>query len=231
MFKEIKIQSKMDRNNLYKLHNLFIKNNNFITIQCFEEFLYEIYLETHTKKLMDKEGVKIDIARMDILCDIMPINSLITAPVEVRPSSIHGNGVFATRNINVGEFITFYPGDVLLYEPEDKNSKVARYWSERYIFKHNCNIDKIYEEVSNDYWCKVDNCYSLWGDPSFIDKPCYIGHIINDAPDLKPEKCNSQFHILKNGMGVAICSIKPIKKDEEILLSYGPTYWKNKEKE
>ena len=36
-----------------------------------------------------------------------------TVPVEVRPSNIHGIGVFALREIKAGEFVFIYDGEIL----------------------------------------------------------------------------------------------------------------------
>ena len=195
----------------------FYLNDNKLNIERFENFMHKKYLESHLNKQHNYEDTTIDLAKIKILKTIYP-DSLFNIGVEIRPSPIHRKGVFATRDINVGEFITFYPGDA-----------VIRYnvysFSDRYRCKHRTK-DKLIKNVKDTYTYSFSNFeYSIWGNPKLIDNPAYIGHMINDSPDFNPNNCNSEFYDMKNNLGVMIRAKKNIKKDEEILLSYGRGYW------
>ena len=197
------------------------------------------------------DGIKLDGAKLDILCYTIPF--IQSSPVEVRPSPIHGNGVFATRNINAGEFLTFYPGDALIYKPSGKDiighfgprkgfvpagldipsniSSYFRYYSSRYIRAFGSAKQDLESNIKNGYWYDIDDNYSIYGDPSFTDNQWYIGHIINDAINIGNSninhcrKYNSYFRNLGAGLGVAVIAKENIKKDQEVLISYGNEYW------
>lgn len=46
--------------------------------------------------------------------------------VEVRPSSIHGKGLFATKRLRKGAFVAEYVGPIIPYDPKSRN---------RYLFE------------------------------------------------------------------------------------------------
>jgi len=240
-------------NEICNLGDLFLKSLKF-NLQQFEEMLYDIYIRNKfpISGNLFLNGIKLDAAKLDILCYTIPFRNefpkhfVINPPVEVRPSQIHGNGVFATRDITVGEFLTFYPGDALIckakrinlrkvYTPAgletSSQSCYVRYYSSRYINASHQEESPLESNIKEGYWYDIDDTYAIYGDPSFTDNPWYIGHIINDAIDFRTEnsygsrKHNSYFHNLTSGLGVAIMAKTNIKKDEEILISYGSEYW------
>lgn len=154
--------------------------------------------------------------------------------VEVRKSNIHGNGVFAKQDIKKNEIVTFYPVDILqLYLSDDEQ---IGFFSDRYLKKFGKDINR-----SNLYKYSCNNKNIILGEPSFIDNNNYIGHIINDVAthdktksSIKKykklsNKANCGFYNLLeyNELCIPVIVEKDIKKDEELLISYGVPYWNN----
>lgn len=97
------------------------------------------------------------------------------------------------------------------------------------------------------YAASVDDIYSVIGIPNLDHDPAYFGHFANDGGgcialrqdhdsmgveemlSLYVEKsvqmANARHVPLGDGMHLGTVSIKDIKKDEEIMVSYGPEYW------
>jgi len=148
------------------------------------------------------------------------------APCEVRPST-YGRGVFATRDITKGEYITLYPAHGVV---SDRNeSGVGCYvgdtpYTSEYTVEH----------------CKTNMGYI--GDKDIIS-PLFMGHIINDMyPNVEKFKdtnnlgattVNYILHSItfsnctfKEGKYfIIIQATKDIKKDEELSVQYGYNYW------
>jgi len=145
--------------------------------------------------------------------------------VEVKPSPIDGNGVFAVEDIPAFTVVTMYPMDVIhsihknlgngkavmdIYGKEFKNQQV-------YALDHN------------------DNGFTYFGNP---DKkhPLFLGHLINDSTSIgrgsnevikymlgRKFKQNCSF----DSVGDIMCvrTIKDIKKGDELFIAYGLSYW------
>jgi len=160
--------------------------------------------------------------------------------VYIGSSKIHGNGLFAKRNIKAGEIITLYPADVLVYYPNsniDKKDNVVGY-----IFSEELKDNKEFNDVFNknkkyykDYQLIVNKTYSIIGIPEIHNNPAYLGHICNDGARGHSEKdkkiyetvsvikSNAYFKNIYDCM-MAITAIKDIEKDDEILETYGHGY-------
>lgn len=157
----------------------------------------------------------------------------------VGKSKIDGNGVFATRNIATGEIITFYPGDHLHINISGvESAKHRRINCIRSGSSKACDEDNNWAELLSKYKFSVDEQISIVGDPTKVDDPRYLGHMCNDGARSHSKediqlyirvsrlKCNADFTLV-SGCHVAITATKDIKEGEEILVTYGPGYWKS----
>ena len=175
----------------------------------------------------------------------MRIPSLPLNKVEIRPSKIHGKGVFAKQNIGKGEIITMYPGDILRYYPNKDKGKGGEGGSKCGIMA-NYVSDEMYREIMKNplddnlvkYMFDVNDSYNIIGHPDLISNPAYLGHMCNDgARSSTPGDVEIYLNVcllLNNSMyyniidcHVAIMAYKDIKINEEILVSYGVNYWKH----
>lgn len=163
--------------------------------------------------------------------------------VEIRQSSIHGKGLFATKDIPKDVVITFYPAHALLWNgkfvPNDKDPKLIT------------NRDEISRYYGN-YISFTDNMEVI-GNPTNTSNKLLLGHMINDASgnvfqdvkfdrtkDLKEfknlvaeyyikglKKKNCRLTTDTNKIITCVVTTREVKKDEEILTYYDPTYWFN----
>jgi SET domain-containing protein len=129
--------------------------------------------------------------------------------IKIKKSDIHGNGVFATKNIKKNSFITFYPchfvqidNHILGTEHVKDSEKLCRY------------------TLASGY----DDRIKWIGDPDKFDDISRIGHIINHG---KSENSNAIYQRHRPDNIWFIKSTKDIKKGEEILVNYGNQYWKS----
>ncbi len=155
---------------------------------------------------------------------------------EVRKSEIHGNGVFAKRDIKINEIITFYPAHILQLYIGNDESILA--FSNK--IKEKYGNDSI-NHINNHYRYSCNNRNELIGDPTINDNSNYLGHIINDSiMHNKTKKSRKLYNKLSNTQAncdfnnlepyylyIPIISKKFIKKDEELYVSYGVQYWDN----
>jgi len=152
--------------------------------------------------------------------------------VEVRKSTVHGNGVFAKQNIKKNDILTFYPVDILKFRVEE-NLYIPSF-SKRYLNKYGPEYEKKFEHYQ---YCTPDNNIIV-GCPDFIDNNNYIGHIINDISkhnktkksieeyEKISENCNATlYNCSKYNLYVPVIANRDITKDEEIFVHYGVQYW------
>jgi len=161
--------------------------------------------------------------------------------VVIKPSKVHGNGLFAKVHIKKGDIITLYPCDILAYFPEanrDKPGHIVAYMfsdelKDNQEIKDTFNTNKKYYK---DYQLAVNESYSIMGIPEIYNNPAYLGHFCNDgARGHTPEdkkiyetisvlKSNAFFKNICDCM-MAIVAIRDINIGEEILVTYGHGYW------
>ncbi len=131
---------------------------------------------------------------------------------EVRKSNIHGNGVFATKDIKKGEIICFYDGVIITKEEYQETKSLNIVDTGTIIVK---GYEKEYNPIGvgqfiNDY-AKID----LTGDrENMLNQIC--DYYDND-------KTNVSFNTVEGK--ILIVSKEDIKKDEEILCLYNHSYW------
>jgi len=148
---------------------------------------------------------------------------------EVRPSRIHGLGVFATQDIEPCSYVTMYPCDGATWHPDATDGDTCLYfgwpsavtWPERHTYQ---------QEVQQPPGARA---MAIYGDPLLHDDPHFVGHMINDGAKcsslesaevyqaISDVKANCQFI---SSIG-AIVSIRHVKAGEELLTSYGHMYW------
>lgn len=188
---------------------------------------------------IDSNPYLIDIIRMADSYEMTKIIFLLQnlvpeglSKVRVGASAIHGNGVFANHQINVGDVITMYPCDVLGLD--DPGGGMRFYRADgRDLLRTEANMYIA-------YLCKVEGTrMAIAGDP---DKycPAACAHIINDGAYLDKHdfgldeamryteqsyrKQNCHFVSLADCSMVAVAT-KIIQKDEEVLAGYGAEFW------
>ncbi len=160
--------------------------------------------------------------------------------VIVKPSRIHGKGVFARRDIKSGELITFYPADLMEYTPDkDRNKdkhKVAVLQSERLTTRFGNKFGSDQKNRDNDYAFTLSDEITITGHPSF-EEGNYLGHLINDFGmcsdsarsiqmynKLAPLRCNVVYRNFYD-LHIGIVASKNIPAGSELLVQYGFTYW------
>lgn len=225
-----------------ELETIFNKNNIDKMIQSYENENNEINEEEktilkmfYTSKLLISTIHKKDTNEiiMDMLIQMTDTPyPLKCNNIEIRKSKIHGNGVFATTDIEKNTIVTFYPAHCIICNDEKD------YMGRQKCFYPN---EKIFE---------VDENYNILGDPQNTNNPLLLGHMINDSQSLKidieinNETCENiknqirEYSIKSNNNCVVVhnkesgvCYIKTtknIKKDDELLMSYQFPYWLNK---
>ena len=137
--------------------------------------------------------------------------------IAIKPSQIHGNGVFALQDIPQNKFITLYPDDYKISNKMTETLKGTKF--EPYILT-------------------IDEHTNIYGDPDSKDLT-KCGHIINDgykpkipqnSTDLNWVKCCIDYYIHSTRIANVdlkqkISSVQVIKKDTELFTTYGYPYW------
>jgi len=221
------------------------------TVIEIEDYLHTIYLKDYKKKQtkercpINNNEYIIDKLKLEYLSEMIPFELELDKKIELKESKIHGLGVFAKQKINKGELITFYPGDFVEYTSnEDRHLPhhlTILFRSKRLENRFGQVTDSSYR--NSDYGFDLNNHYAIIGCPQFNDDTNYMGHFINDGArtnsteksneiylEISKLKRNCKFHILKD-LHVAIISTKNINIDEELYVTYGISYWFNKNKE
>lgn len=171
-------------------------------------------------------------------CNEMPYEKIHNGHIEVRSSSIHGNGVFATDNIEEGTIITFYPiNGYKSYDESDEDYGIAKL-EENFESDNKTNLE--------DYSCVINDKLVIIANPKKIDNKSLLGHMINDS--VGNTFSGSTTHDIKNGIYeyyfksnnnckikinekygiVYVITTTNIEKDTELLASYSPAYWFNR---
>ena len=141
-----------------------------------------------------------------------------------------GRGLFATMDCKQGDFLTCYPGDIVLHETKGFQPTP------------NEDIGILNDDMLRDYLVRycigITEEYAIMGLPHYDDDMAYAGHFINDGvcqpPTIETElesymeestlKANVQFLPLENLHLVGLAT-RDIQKGEELFVSYGPLYW------
>lgn len=209
-------------------------------LEIISEIIYNIYL---LRKLVDGQVLKkvnvpgtndtvdIDNIRTDIMMEKLPLPPI--NKVYLKDSPIHGKGVFASKNIQKGEVVTFYGVDIVLLK---LGERMIPQYSSRFLETYD---EKAREEFSGKegVMLQVDDC--CFNVSHFSDDNDYLGHMINDSFTGNVRKM-SQGEYNKDYLKRINCCIEPtryklksiviatrdIKKDEELVTHYGFSHWK-----
>lgn len=169
----------------------------------------------------------------DIYLRLLPINN-----VEIKESQIHGSGIFATRNIKVGEIITFYFPYFLehVINENDKEGIILVPIISRKVFNKE-NDGKLTEMRRGSI--RIIQDFYLVGDDSCSIDSRFLGHFANDPCDFSvgnidyvmyeqeiSQKANaSVVSYVNDRRFIYIAATRNIKEGEEILVPYGHKYW------
>ena len=183
-------------------------------------------------KLENGNDYLVDKAKMKCLNTILRHNGNINH-IELKESNIHGLGLFTKEPIKKGDFITFYPADIVAYETGNGSAAIG--YSQRFLEHYETPAEHI--KSCNRNILTVDKFYSITASRIFDSDLAYAGHFINDASSKDSleeyleevkEKQNCEFvEIRPNNLHVGIGAIRDIEPGEEILSSYGFKYWEN----
>ena len=154
-------------------------------------------------------------------------------PVDVRPSPIHGKGIFATRDIKRGELLSLYPPDALAFSrPAVGNTSLQ--------------INQGNEARDAEVHAALRTHSLLLGEPGgvrvrivglprFCEDPAYLAHMANDPigyvstkeayKQLAATKGNAAFVNVVCALCVAIVATRPIQAGKEVLVPYSYGYW------
>lgn len=134
------------------------------------------------------------------------ISKIMYNNVYIKKSNIYsGLGIFAKKNINKNEIISWY------YIKVNKHKKLKnKYKYNKYIIEYISIIKKKCLIEFNDY-------KKLKGKG--------LAQLANDAIYFGLTGKNNNSYFIKNGKYIFLLAYNNIKKDDEILASYGMNYW------
>lgn len=193
--------------------------------------LYKKVISSKNYKYQKPSYGKYDKLKVEMLLKNIPFN---LDKVYVKPSKIHGLGVFAKSKIFKDEIITFYPGHYVLIFPKGdagKNTGPCGIITSDDVEEASSTYKEEYKAI---YRFDIDDYYAICGDPRITQYSDYLGHMINDgakghsSKNNINQKSNSYFQDVGNfGFLIAIIASRDIEENEEILISYGYNYWTN----
>ena len=150
--------------------------------------------------------------------------------VRVGPSPAHGLGVFAALDIPKHTCFTAYPMDLLeLWEGaatrrgERKLPRTAALFSRKHKdIDRNVRLRKRLK----DYGLELGGV-TVYGDPTtYSPGAIYVsGHMIND-PRGTTNEANCVECPIGRGALIGTLTLQMVRKDEELLLNYGESYWR-----
>lgn len=174
------------------------------------------------------------------------------APVLARPGDRDVRGVFATRDVDAGDVVTFFPCDVL-----SRDSRQQLIYSNRDDAK-NSQLARLSLEAAR---ATCGNCFvslgaqsgerSIGGDVSPVgcSEAHFLGHMANDGGTAPPSDVrdadeielawtaynvssqaasNAELCTLGSHMALALVASRPIQAGEEVFVTYGRDCWRRK---
>ena len=173
---------------------------------------------------MLREKFEVPYVNYQELGDEIMKNIVFKPLVEVRPSPIAGNGVFALEDIPAGSIATIYPMDLVYTKLKTKKKKAKTdCWGIKFDEYAQYGLES---GVSDLVYC---------GNPA-NKHPMFLGHLLNDSSNcgrgpkeiikyLLGRKFKQNCVFGNVGELRTINTTKDIKKGEELLVAYGVKYW------
>lgn len=162
------------------------------------------------------------------------------AKVTVRPSTIHGRGLFATTSFSPGDLLTIYPPHVGVFFPEGRSIHpdmlVVKHGLVHRMIDHEVLFSETLLRQYESYNMKISDQLTIVGLPMYDQDSRLLAHFANDGARghtvadkpvyerVAKQKNNAAF-IRYCSVFVALVATKPIDSDEEILVTYGHEYW------
>ena len=168
----------------------------------------------------------------------------------MAPSKIPaaGLGVFATRAITSGELVTLYPCDALLRWPSKVRQGVGDVLvslSSRHSEGMGLEEEEAFDPRSEHgalawhYCIRMDATSAALANAAKADDAAYLGHFVNDGVVCEgPGTAAVRYAIASadaanvravastlSGCHIAMVALRPIAEGDEILSSYGASYW------
>jgi hypothetical protein len=157
----------------------------------------------------------------------------------VLPSTIpgSGNGLFASRNIEKGELVTLFPGDAILFRDGELEEITGAMFG--ILPRQDETSISLTDDAARAYEIRSSSKHSIVGDPSRTDDFAYLGHVANDGAILtkgddlsrtvysskSANAANAAFQDIHEGCHIGLFAMQPIRKGQEIFVSYGEGYW------
>ena len=218
------------------------------TLDEVEKYINSVYLDNYESykdevKCPDGKTYIVDGSKLQSLNGILKfdLDKGYIGKSEIKSAE---NGLFAKKDILKGEMVTFYPGDIASYVPNEDKIKHEHVSLETYSqrfktqFEKNIKKERDATAMMNKYTYDVDTNYRIIGSPYFRDDTNYMGHFINDGAKLNPTETGKEYleaSLLKSNCGychmkdllIGIVATENIKKDDEFYITYGVEYWEN----
>ena len=157
--------------------------------------------------------------------------------VRIGPSSLHGDGVFAQRDLKRGDLITLHPCHYISINMGKDGSA----WLKSKVDLP--TVTMLLSKLLFQYSAKVEGtCLSIAADPTIPATPAACAHLINDGATLETREFdyhllhkyvvdstnaqNSHFVTL-GGVSVAAVASRDIRRGDEIFTAYGAMFWAN----
>jgi MYND finger len=165
--------------------------------------------------------------------------------LRVGRSTLHGDGVFATRRIPANVIITLYPCDAVV------DTKTGQLWINPMDDGLDLRADERTLLETYNVTLSVENGLDIVGNPRRRENTKLLGHLINEAardtlawpavermanPKLMASvvsaycresltKSNCSFACDSAQTVMVLMTTRTIQPEQEILLSYGPIHW------
>ena len=184
----------------------------------------------------DPEQMGIEMTKEDIqgavwqiLQSVNAMEDYLLRPILIKETLDKGKGVFATRDIEKGEWITTFPTHFVIIENKEFGIAMDCY-------KGRDIVDEVKNGLLNemgDHSLGLLQDLTIIGDPAFQNDNRLWGHFINDLSHEVPTDDNFiyDYDVSKANVGFKLLDIhatRDIKEGEELSLAYGPEYWKNR---
>lgn len=206
-------------------------------VKCLDD-IYNFYIENKFNDVIKYDDKKIPIDHILIATWI----ALYEAPLPqlnkifIAKSKIEGLGAFAKRNIKKGEIVSMYPSEIVQLHSDGKSYPTC---SDRVMEKYNLEDENNMDDYINNnrHIYKINENYSIAGDPYFISDTNFTGHILNDSCKSDGTKKGDDMYNINSNMNqnciyypykifILIVACKDINMNEELLVSYQNDYWK-----